>query len=256
MHEIRILTAAVPGCGSILVKAHSAFRSDDVDPQVVVELRFNAAALLLKADVMLPGAIGQALRSLESFETKLDASLYLLLESSKSHNRQILELYPWLARAMAAATATIHHQLHERDAEGYGVECLSLLVSVFQAACLVGSKLGGSSSQPILGMWDRVWPSWSRLLDASLNPQCVNGVSKIVPVPSANDFYLAFESCCSIEFCRFGHLLVVYRFIHLTSILGYNISGSESLRSVSCEAERTEDWSRCQDFDGRWRTRF
>jgi hypothetical protein len=189
---------SAPGCLNILLRAHPTL-AVLAGPDSTISILESAASVLLKADITQPGILAQTLSvmSVEASSVQLGVFTYLLLASlgitmGDDARRRLLALYPILARDSSLCLRAAADLLAVQDAAGSGAEMLSVVFVVLRLALLATtdpvspSPLTVSSEQEegthrdeVEAMWNRIWPDWYRLISISLDPSCVNAVSRL-----------------------------------------------------------------------------
>ncbi|KAK8858838.1 hypothetical protein IAR55_003068 [Kwoniella newhampshirensis] len=188
--QSRVLTDSVPGCVQILVRTHPSFASGATDAGVTNGILSQAATVLCKAEMIAPGVIGQNVGSLtsEAGSTQVNLFVFLLFASLDvrmgSARKQIISLYPVLARSISLCLRACADYLTLQDSNGDGAELSSLVFAVFRLSVLAlrdaGAEQGRAEDDVLNSLWTRIWPDWYRLLTLSLDKGCINGPLRAV----------------------------------------------------------------------------
>ncbi|WWC96533.1 hypothetical protein V866_003401 [Kwoniella sp. B9012] len=190
----RVLADSVPGCVQILLRTHPTFAVGQLDADVTLAIMKKTATVLCKAEMIVQGIISQNLGNItsEAASTQVNLFIFLLLSSLDLQmgpaRKQIISLYPLLARATSLCLRASADFLTLQDTSGDGAELLSVVFVVFRLTILAVHDSEAGSSTLMSNMeedamdtfWCRIWPDWYRLLTISLDSSCVNGPLKAV----------------------------------------------------------------------------
>lgn len=183
-----LILASTWSCANILYRRHPVFAEASSDERHAFMVLSQAAAVLIQAEIMVPGSVGSALRPTENeassaqlgfFAHILSASLDVIMGSARNGLRSI---YPNIARSTALCLRASADLLTVQDATGSGADYLSTVFIVFRLASLAtqdGAAVEGGDgvTDSMEIFWSRIWPDLYRLLSLSLEPTCINGVS-------------------------------------------------------------------------------
>jgi hypothetical protein len=193
VHPQVMAVESAPGCLNILLRAHPTV-AVLAGPDSTISILESAASVLLKADITQPGILAQTLSvmSAEASSVQLGVFTYLLLASlgitiGDDARGRLLALYPILARDSSLCLRAAADLLAVQDAAGSGAEMLSVVFVVIRLSLLAAAEPSSveegeiSHRDEVGAMWNRIWPDWYRLISISLDPSCVNAVSRLDP---------------------------------------------------------------------------
>jgi len=201
--ERKLLSDSSSGCMLILLRQHPSLSSYSTGPDISLSILDQAATVLLRGDMLVPGILSHHLTSItsEAASTQLGVFVYLFYASSTlsmgESRTRLLAVYPILARAVSLSLRGTADLLAVKDLEGSGADMLSLVFTVFRLALIAlrddsgrdgvvypdtqeeASAVNGEGEEDEVmdSLWKRIWPDWYRLLALSVEGTCANMVS-------------------------------------------------------------------------------
>jgi hypothetical protein len=167
----RAIIEASQGCMAILNRSHPIVNTHTrLDPEVSLDLFHQASELLMQADGIQAGFIGQLIQALPEQAAQVRCEMFIHLIAASASNASISSLYPVIARATSLCLRGCGDHLSVTDTSGTGADMLSTSFNITRLVLL------GDEKEAIAVFWSRTWPDWQRLLNLSLEAHCVNAV--------------------------------------------------------------------------------
>ena len=186
VHWRQVLNSSGPGLLRILLRNHPTLMLSPFEPDVMVSIFVQAAAVLVRGDAVAPGLMDRNIEIIldERASRQLDVLQYILLATCEAPSNAacLVTILPIVTRALSICLRECADWMRAQDIEGHGAQILGTVFTTSQILCLACKRDGhleasSDLNRCLLAVWRQILPDWEQLLDACDDPSSVNLVS-------------------------------------------------------------------------------